>query len=428
MKLKHFGLLTLASMAMIACNNENEGLISEQDNSPKKVVLKLEGISSGNSRSTDAPTTDGGTNKHSVSLKDVAIFLYADGGVIYNALEIASTNSTDWGKITGSDGYTFENVDPAVNRVMVIGNYDNLETNNSFGTAVSLVNSTAASLMTKTIDLKSQNVSAQESDDATTSTKAVMTLFGSTPSNIQDTDGDGVYEAAVSIKPIVSRLEVKSVSCKFVEPVGTGGIVKSATVTVQGIGLFDYYNNMTLDGKALTNLMDATKILEPGTASVSEGQYVFLGDAADWTWAFDKTTDTDYNNVLSDATSTGAAQEMTTKVGSNSATFAYNFFPVASGTTIDGAASQPTNQALANIRLYVNVTNSTSDTNKDYVVTTAFRDATGNIVTPAPGKIYQLDYAFETDNIRESWGDDKIKVNVTVTTVEWDIIPVTPSF
>lgn len=422
MKLKHFGLLTLASMAMIACNNENEGFIGEQDNSPKKVVLKLEGISSGNSRSTD-----GTTSSNTVSLKDVAIFLYADGGVIYNALEIGSTDTENWGKITGA-GYTFTDVDPAVNRVMVIGNYDNLETNNSFGTAASRVNSTAANLMAEAIDLRSQNIIAQESDGATTSTKAVMTLFGSTPSNIQDTNGDGIYEAAVSIKPIVSRLEVKSVSCKFVEPVGTGGIVKSATVTVQGIGLFDYYNNMTLDGKVLTGLMDATKILEPGTPSASDGQYVFLGDAPEWAWAYDKTT-TGYNNVLTGDADSEKTVEMTKTAGDpNKATFAYNFFPVASGTTIDGVASQPTNQALANIRLYVNVTNSTSGTNKDYVVTTAFRDATGNIVTPAPGKIYQLDYAFETDNIRDNWDDDKIKVNVTVTTVNWEIVPVTPSF
>lgn len=420
MKLKHFGLLTLASMAMIACNNENEGLISEQDNSPKKVVLKLEGISSGNSRSTD-----GTTSSNTVSLKDVAIFLYADGGVIYNALEIGSTDTENWGKITGA-GYTFTDVDPAVNRVMVIGNYDNLEINNSFGTAASLVNSTAASLMTKTIDLRSQNIKAQESDGTTTSTKAVMTLFGSTPNNIQDADGDGIYEAAVSIKPIVSRLEVKRVSCKFVEPAGSGGIVKSATVTVQGIGLFDYYNNMTLDGKALTNLMDASKIAEPTTGTSGGQTYEFLASSGDWTWAYDITT-TGYKNSLNDATTSGNPIEMTLDP-SGAATFAYNFFPVASGTTIDGVASQPTNQALANIRLYVNVTNSTSGTNKDYVVTTAFRDASGTIVTPAPGKIYQLDYAFETDNIRDNWGDDKIKVNVTVTTVNWEIVPVTPSF
>lgn len=421
MKLKHFGLLTLASMAMIACNNENEGFIGEQDNSPKKVVLKLEGISSGNSRSTD-----GTTSSNTVSLKDVAIFLYADGGVIYNALEIGSTDTENWGKITGA-GYTFTDVDPAVNRVMVIGNYDNLETNNSFGTAASLVNSTAANLMAEAINLQSQNIKAQESGSGTPeSTKAVMTLFGNTTENIQDKDGDGIYEAAVSIKPIVSRLEVKSVSCKFVEPVGTGGIVKSATVTVEGIGLFDYYNNMTLDGKALTGLMDATKILEPGAASASDGQYVFLGDAPEWAWAYDKTT-TGYKNELKDQNTTGNPIEMTLDP-SGAATFAYNFFPVASGTTIDGVASQPTNQALANIRLYVNVTNSTSGTNKDYVVTTAFRDASGTIVTPAPGKIYQLDYAFETDNIRDNWGDDKIKVNVTVTTVNWEIVPVTPSF
>lgn len=420
MKLKHFGLLTLASMAMIACNNENEGFIGEQDNSPKKVVLKLEGISSGNSRSTD-----GTTSSNTVSLKDVAIFLYADGGVIYNALEIGSTDTENWGKITGA-GYTFTDVDPAVNRVMVIGNYDNLETNNSFGTADSFVNSTAASLMTKTINLQSQNVSTKESDGITTSTKAVMTLFGNTPSNIQDTNGDGIYEAAVSIKPIVSRLEVKSVSCKFVEPVGTGGIVKSATVTVKGIGLFDYYNTMTLDGKALRNLMDANKIAEPNTGTSDGKTYEFLASTGDWTWAYDITT-TGYKNALNDATTSGNPIEMTLDP-SGAATFAYNFFPVASGTTIDGVVSQPTNQALANIRLYVNVTNSTSGTNKDYVVTTAFRDATGNIVTPAPGKIYQLDYAFETDNIRDNWGDDKIKVNVTVTTVNWEIVPVTPSF
>lgn len=420
MKLKHFGLLTLASMAMIACNNENEGFIGEQDNSPKKVVLKLEGISSGNSRSTD-----GTTSSNTVSLKDVAIFLYADGGVIYNALEIGSTDTENWGKITGA-GYTFTDVDPAVNRVMVIGNYDNLEINNSFGTAASLVNSTAASLMTKTIDLRSQNIKAQESDGTTTSTKAVMTLFGSTPNNIQDADGDGIYEAAVSIKPIVSRLEVKRVSCKFVEPAGSGGIVKSATVTVQGIGLFDYYNNMTLDGKALTNLMDASKIAEPTTGTSGGQTYEFLASSGDWTWAYDITT-TGYKNSLNDATTSGNPIEMTLDP-SGAATFAYNFFPVASGTTIDGVASQPTNQALANIRLYVNVTNSTSGTNKDYVVTTAFRDASGTIVTPAPGKIYQLDYAFETDNIRDNWGDDKIKVNVTVTTVNWEIVPVTPSF
>lgn len=421
MKLKQFGLLTAASLALVACSNESDPVMGGEDNAPKKVVLKLEGISQG-TKSTDGNTTDEGSNKHSVSLKDVAIFLYADGGIIYEAKEIGSDDD-EWSNI-GTAGITFENVDPAVNKVMVIGNYNNIEVNNNFGTAASLINTKAADLLGKTISLKSQNISALESDDATTSTKAVMTLFGKTENNIADSNGDGIYEAAVSIKPIVSRLEVSKVSCKFVTPVGSG-ISQNATVVVNGIGLFDYYNTMTLDGTALTQLMDATMILEPGTPSASDGKYVFLGDAADWNWAYDKTENSNYNNTLQ-----GDGSEKTvemTKKTSGSATFAYNFFPVTSGSTIDGTSSAAKDQVLANIRLRVKVTDGV-ESGKDYVVTTAFRDGTGSVVSPAPGKIYQLEYAFETTNIREDWGDDKIKVNVTVTTVDWDIVAVTPSF
>lgn len=424
MKLKQFGLLTAASLALVACSNESDPVMGGEDNAPKKVVLKLEGLSQG-TKSTDDNTTDEGSSKHSVSLNDVAIFLYADGGAIYEAKEVGSGDE-EWTNI-GTDGITFEDVDPAVNKVMVIGNYNNLETNNSFGTAASLINTKAADLLAETISLKSQNVSALESDKSTTSTKAVMTLFGKSGLTEVEATGDvKEYEAEVKIKPIVSRLEVSKVTCTFVDPIGTGGISKSATVTVNGIGLFDYYNTMTLDGTVLTDFMDANKILEPGTSSASDGQYVFLGDAADWNWAYDKTESSEYSNSLSDASSTGKPIEMT-KTAGGSATFAYNFFPVTSGSTIDGTSSEATDQVLANIRLRVNVTNS-SDADKDFVVTTAFRNSAGQVVNPEPGKIYKFGYTFETTNIRENWGDDNIKVNVTVEPIDWEIVQVTPSF
>lgn len=425
MKLKHFGLLTLASMAMIACNNENEGFIGEQDNSPKKVVLKLEGISSGNSRSTDANTSD---NK--VSLNDVAIFLYDEGGYIYETKEIASASTAEWNNLTS--GIEFTDVDPAVDHVVVIGNYANLKTNENMGDASAWEGKMASDLLSKQLTLKSQNQAGTENPyggtaSSTTSTKANMTLFGKGElEQVAATETVQEYEAEVQIKPIISRLEVKKVSCTFVDPDGAGAIVKPSKVTIAGIGLFDYYNTMTLDGTVLNNLMDATKILEPGTASASDGKYVFLGNAADWTWAFDK-TDTDYNNELSDVSSTGAAQEMTTKVGSKSATFAYNFFPVASGTKIGSAPSTSTQQVLANVRLSVTVND---EADKEYVVTTSFKNAEtgGSIVTPAPGKIYQFDYAFETDNIREDWEKDLIKVTVKVTVSDWVIEQVYPEF
>lgn len=409
MKLKQFGLLTAASLALVACSNESDPVMGGEDNAPKKVVLKLEGLSQG-TKSTDANTSD-----KAVTLNDVAIFLYASGGVIYEAAEYNS-ESPEW----ASKEFEFTEVDPAVNRVLVIGNYANLKTNEKFGDASSFENSTVEELSAKTLSLKSQNQVGTGTDKTT---KANITLFGKTENNITDSDGDGTYEAAVSIKPIVSRLEVSKVSCKFVTPVGNG-ITQDATVVVNGIGLFDYYNTMTLDGTALTQLMDATEIAEPGTGTDGGQTYEFLAASGEWTWAYDLTT-TGYNNTL-----TGNGTEQTlemTKNPSASATFAYNFFPVTSGSTIDGTSSAAKDQVLANIRLRVKVTNGV-ESGKDYVVTTAFRDGTGSVVSPAPGKIYQLEYAFETTNIREDWGDDKIKVNVTVTTVDWDIVAVTPSF
>lgn len=413
MKLKQFGLLTAASLALVACSNESDPVMGGEDNAPKKVVLKLEGLSQG-TKSTDANTS----SDKAVTLNDVAIFLYASGGIIYEAAEYNS-DSPEW----ASKEFEFTEVDPAVNRVLVIGNYANLKTNESaeFDDATSYVGDTDIDvLLAKTISLKSQNQVGTGTDKTT---KANITLFGKTENNITDSNGDGTYEAAVSIKPIVSRLEVSKVSCKFVTPVGNG-ITQNATVEVEGIGLFDYYNTMNLGGTALTQLMDATKIAEPSTGTEGGQTYEFLATSGEWTWAYDLTT-TGYNNTL-----TGNGSEQTlemTKTAGGSATFAYNFFPVTSGSTIDGTSSAAKDQVLANIRLRVKVTNS-GDSGKDYVVTTAFRDGTGSVVSPAPGKIYKLEYAFETTNIREDWGDDKIKVNVIVTTEPWEIIPVTPSF
>lgn len=416
MKLKQFGLLTAASLALVACSNESDPVLGGETGGPKKVVLKLDGISQGATKSTD-PNTGEGNKK--VSLKDIAVFLYADGGSIYKAVEYTS-DSPEWENMATS-GVTFDGIDPAVNKVMVIGNYANLKTEMSLGAATSFENTNAADLLTKAVNLKSQNVSAQESgEDPATSTKAVMTLFGKTADNIKDSDGDGTYEANVQIAPIVSRLEVRKVTCTFVDPVGDG-ISKSATVEVNGIGLFDYYNTITLDGTALTGLMDATKILEPTSVEEApEGSYKFLGDDASWNWAYDKTASPEYSNTLTESNT-----EL--KKSDASATFAYNFFPVAVGTTIDGTPSEQTDQVLANIRLSVKVTDS-EESPKNYVVTTAFRNESGDVVVPAPGKIYQLDYSFETTNIREDWGDDNIKVNVIVTTKDWEIVPVTPSF
>lgn len=431
MKLKQFGLLTAASLALVACSNESDPVMGGEDNAPKKVVLKLEGLSQG-TKSTDANTENTDAGKK-VSLYDVAIFLYDEGGYIYETKEISSSSTDDWGKL--SSGIEFTNVDPAVDNVLVIGNYDNLETNASIGTAASWEGKEASALLSTQLTLKSQNQSAEEKpyqgSSSVSSTKAKMTLFGKGALSEVAGTGDGIksYEATVQIKPIVSRLEVKSVSCKFVDPaVGSGLPTKPSKVTVAGIGLFDYYNTMTLDGTTLNGLMDATKIAEPGTADAPEGGYVFLASGGDWEWAYNPTA-TGYNSVLQDSQSSGNAISMTIDDDADDkpSTFAYNFFPVVAGTNIGVTASTSTQQVLANVRLSVTIND---EADKKYVVTTSFKDAEtgGSIVTPAAGKIYQFDYAFETDNIRDNWGSDEIKVNVKVTVLPWVIEQVYPEF
>ena len=118
-----------------------------------------------------------------------------------------------------------------------------------------------------------------------------------------------------------------------------------------------------------------------------------------------------------------------TKTGDAKATFAYNFFPAT--TNIEGTAATADQKVLANVRLLVDATPASgSEQANNYVVTTSFRDAAtgGSIVAPEAGKIYQFEYAFKQNNIREEWDADKMIVYVKVTTVNWAIETVYPNF
>ena len=78
MKTKQVSLAILASMTLFACNNNDDLNVQGVDNAPKTVVMKLDGLSS--SRSTDPTSTE---NK--VSVHDIAVIFYANGGAIYQA-------------------------------------------------------------------------------------------------------------------------------------------------------------------------------------------------------------------------------------------------------------------------------------------------------------------------------------------------------
>ena len=427
MKTKQVSLAILASMTLFACSNNEDVNVPITDNTPKTVVLKLDGIASASSRSTDAPTTEEtpDSKKHSVSVSDIAVLFYNEGGIITEELDLIKTTDPDWNTITAAqgNGKEYNNIDAATDHVMVIGNYEFLPAENK-----NLIKkgATIASIKAMQLPLSSQNQSGMEegSDPAITSTKAKMTLYGTgelTEIANPDATTDGVtvaYQATVSIKPIVSRIEVTGVSCTFTTT-GTGDVVDYTSVTLKGIGLFDYYNTMSLDGTTVTDYMDATKIVKP-SEEAPEGGYIFLPTIETALWAYDYIKTPDYTNV----TMQGSGKVELKKDEAN-ATFAYNFFPV----TDDVTSATDADKVLANIRLLVDATPASGTAqNNNYVVTTNFRNEAGTVIKPEPGKIYQFAYDFDEENIRQEWDADTKIVYVKVNVLEWDIVPVTPSF
>lgn len=427
MKTKQVSLAILASMTLFACSNNEDVNVPITDNTPKTVVLKLDGIASASSRSTDAPTTEEtpDSKKHSVSVSDIAVLFYNEGGIITEDLDLIKTTDPDWNTITAAqgNGKEYNNIDAATDHVMVIGNYESLPAENK-----NLIKkgATIASIKAMQLPLSSQNQSGVEegSDPAITSTKAKMTLYGTgelTEIANPDATTDGVavaYQATVSIKPIVSRIEVTGVSCTFTTT-GTGDVVDYTSVTLKGIGLFDYYNTMSLDGTTVTDYMDATKIVKP-SEEAPEGGYIFLPTIETALWAYDYIKTPDYTNV----TMQGSGK-VELKKGEANATFAYNFFPV----TDDVTSATDADKVLANIRLLVDATPAIGTAqNNNYVVTTNFRNEAGTVIKPEPGKIYQFAYDFDEENIRQEWDADTKIVYVKVNVLEWDIVPVTPSF
>lgn len=427
MKTKQVSLAILTSMTLFACSNNEDVNAPSTDNAPKTVVLKLDGIASASSRSNDANTTDDATGKK-VNLNDIKVIFYTEGGYVTFVDDIASTETEEWNSIVNptGNGKRYENIPATTDHVMVIGNFASLpETNKSQVT----VGASIASIQSMEIPLSSQNTAGTGTDKTT---KANITLYGTgalTPfeSPAPGDEGLDVYQAEVSIKPIISRIEITGISCDFTTPAGEGSVIYSS-VNVKGIGLFDYYNTMTLDGTNVSDMMDASKIYSPAETSAPGGAiYKFLdATATDWTWAFDQiNSETGFTST----TLTGSGKQDLKKTDDANATFAYNFFPAT--TNIESTAATADQKVLANVRLLVDATLASGTEEKNnYVVTTSFKDAAtgGSIVAPEPGKIYQFAYAFKQNNIREEWDADKMVVYVKVKVLEWDIVPVTPSF
>lgn len=408
MRLNKLLTVALASMMMFSCSNNDEMDNGLSNGEKKAVILRLDGVSTPKTRSTDANTGSDNDDKK-MSLSSIKVY-FCNKTNIYSTKTYSSTETATWAKLVGENAGTGEyqeivEVNAAVDRVIIVGNPDT----NTFGSDIA----TVEALEGKVLSLSKENtpISAGET------TKSNVTLYGTAPLTpvADETATNYTHTAAVTIAPLISRIEVTGVSCTFQESEATAHRFNKVTVT--GIGMVDYNNKMTIAGTASEPMTPNTANNENGniykpdySGEVTNGYKFCVGDDT-WGWSFDIKEGDNNLSIVFDATSTTTTG--TTETPKH--TFAYNFFV---------PESEP---KFPNIMLVATVeapqkASEAALPNK-YVTTTDW-----GTVTPQRGYIYTFEYAFNENDLGE-WDEKDIKkVLVTVTATPWQVQTVAPDF
>lgn len=407
MRLNKLLTVALASMMMFSCSNNDEMDNGLSNGEKKAVILRLDGVSTPKTRSTDA-NTGSGDNDKKMSLSSIKVY-FCNSTNIYSTKAYSSTDADTWANLVGTSAGTsghqeIVEVNAAVDRVIIVGNPD--------GTTFADGITTVKALEGKVLNLSKENtpISAGET------TKSNVTLYGTAPlTPVADgTTANYTHTAAVTIAPLISRIEVTGVSCTFQESEATAHRFNKVTVT--GIGMVDYNNKMTIAGTASEPMTPYTtsntngNIYKPDYSEEVTNGYKFCVEDDTWGWSFDIKKGNENLSIVFEANTQQTAGTTDTQH-----TFAYNFFV---------PESEP---KFPNIMLVATVeapqsTSRTTTPNK-YVTTTDW-----GAVTPQRGYIYTFEYAFNENDLGE-WDEKDIKkVLVTVTATPWTIEAVTPDF
>lgn len=114
MKIRNLFLATLATLTLFACS-KSESEDTSSSGTTKTVTLNLGGLMTSTLKSIGDKSTAG-----VITLRDVTVLL-TDGTNIYVRKNFVSPTS-DFTTITGSAGYIFHEVNPAINKVIIVGN------------------------------------------------------------------------------------------------------------------------------------------------------------------------------------------------------------------------------------------------------------------------------------------------------------------
>ena len=409
MKVTKSLLIACACLGLFACSNEDtpspEGNLT--DGETQSIAIRLEGLSSNaEGRAFEEPITESSASsgKHTATLSDIALI----GTDETNILTVKTINSTDnsgndWSQLTTAEsGYIMHNVPSQVRKVYAIGNYSKSSAVKTFVDDLSSgaenqdnETSNVTLVSGKTIaDMEKVVVSGTDNK-----TFADVLLFGvdeqlaTTSSVTDDSHPDNIImQADITIKPLVSRIEITKISCE-----NLGSIYSE--LTLKTIGLMNVYNTLTLGGTAGDAITLAT--CDMPEANPGSDDKIQWGSASETTYAWA------WDNFSANTTLNSTTKQWT---GDSGKIPAYQFF-----------AKQVDNTNF-HVKLFLEAKETSGEATSALNTVTANISSDNDFTMNEPGKIYKVELNFAEENIGTWDPDEKICINVRVTAEDWTIV------
>ena len=393
MKLTKGLFMACASLALFACSNEDTPMEDNLNNGEtQSIAIKLEGLTTDNGGRALGENT---VADQAAATFDNIVILCSDGTNILKVERMQSADE-DWGELSTANGHFIHNVPASVREVYAIGNYDSASDLNTWVTGLNEDNpSTTNAIMNAKV------IKAAEQQ-----TFADVTLFGvdqelatANPADDQTEGHNKVLNADITIKPLVSRIEISQISCT---DLGTS----FSKIDLKYIGLMNYFNQTTLGGNA-TGQRTIAEVVEPSITTPEEGK-ISWGEAVasvDDSWAWDKFTS---NISLTNTSKVHKATE-------GKAVAFYQFIPKKVGST------------NFNVKLYVAATEKTSG--QVSALNTVTANFTGdNNFKYEPGMVYKVSLDFTEKNLGPWDPSEIICVNVIVKAQPWTVKQLTVTY
>lgn len=357
----------VAAMTLASCQKEQAG----KDNGPqqpKTITISLSNVQTP-VKSFNAPVQDEST----ATVNNYQVFLADATGNFYTGKTKEGADAEHYIDITngGALSTTFHFVDPMVEQVYVVANlgseqaFDNVE-----------------DLKAKSVNIESQQVVTN------------LVLFGyddeltaSSHAGNEVHEGATVFEAAVTIAPLVARIEISKFSTTF------SGNSELESITINKIAFNDYYTTSNLEGNVGTRVNTDIK---------DENVYEYLDDlnATPTPWYYDALT----------APMTAGAPDA---VFADDNVYSYNFYPV--------VGTSGTEEGYPQIVIGATVVDTEDRIGQKYLATNSF----GGVSSPGfePGNVYTMSFGFTAENLKNQLKCVEVKVSVK----PWSVITVTPN-